>query len=106
MKDGQHARGLAASQIFEIDIRDQGAGQIAMALESENLVFKIHQAATLEAQLPETARAMEQVEMLETGKGRARPVHAITRLEQWLIEGPDVVSNHHAKGCKMPSHGV
>ena len=63
MEDGHHAKGLLRAQVFEVDVRDHLAGQVAFALDAEDLVLEVHQAAAFEAQLPEAARAVEQIEV-------------------------------------------
>lgn len=51
MEHRDQTESVAGPQVFEIVIGDQFAGHVGAALEAENLVFEIHQAASFEAQL-------------------------------------------------------
>ena len=52
MKDRHQAKDFVGPQIFEINIWDQLPGQVALPLHAKNLMFEIHEAATVESQLP------------------------------------------------------
>ncbi len=101
MKDREHARCVAGAQIFEIDVGNQRARHVADPLDAENLVFEIHQPATIEAQFPKSPRAVQQIQMIQFDKRRLRAIHPVARFEQRLIEGAAVVSDHHAKLRQM-----
>ena len=106
MKHRQQARGVARAQILEIDVGNQRAGHVAVALDAQDLVFEIHQAAAVETQLPQAARAVQQIEMLHPRERRARAIQAIARFEQRLIEGAAVIGDQHAERLEMPRERV
>ena len=85
MKDRHQALRFARTQIFEVDVRNQLAWQIAFAIHAKNLLFELNEAAAFETQFPEPARAMQQIEMAEAPKRRLAPGHAIARFQQRLI---------------------
>ena len=64
-KIGTTLKACRRAQEIEVAVRDHLAGQIAFALHAEDLVFQVDQAAAVEAQLPEAARAEQQVEVLQ-----------------------------------------
>ena len=74
-KMGDHLEGLLAAQKIEVHVGDHFAGQIALALDAQNAILQIHQAAAIQAQFPQAARAEEQIEVLHAVEGmpRARP---------------------------------
>ena len=75
MEDRDQAEGVARAQVFEIVVRDQFARHVGLALEAEDLVFEIHQAAAFETQFEQAARAVEEIEMLHAANGwRARHI--------------------------------
>ena len=83
----QQTRGLLRAQVLEVDEGNQRAGNVAVALHAQHLVLQVDQTAAIEAQFPQPARAVQQIEMLAAREGRPRPMHAIARFEQRLIEG-------------------
>ncbi len=85
VEDRDQAEGLARAQELEVVIRDHLAGQVALPFHAEDLVLQVHQAAAFEAQLPQPARAEEQVQMRQTVERVAGPRHAEAGFEQRLI---------------------
>src|SRR5579875_4223688 len=101
MEDRYQAMRLARAQVIEIDVRDQLARQIAVALDSQDLLLELHQAAAFKTQLPEPARAVQQVEVMQTREGRFPPGEAIARFEQRLVVGFAVIRDQNVKIRQM-----
>src|SRR5687768_13435934 len=66
VKDRRQPEGFTPPEIFEIEIGNHFAGNIAFALETQNLALELDQAAAFKAQLPQASCAGQQVKMLET----------------------------------------
>ncbi len=50
VEDRDQPEGLFGAQVFEVEVRDQLARHVAMALDAEDLIFQIHEAAAFETQ--------------------------------------------------------
>ena len=92
---------LPLPQVLKVAIRNQLAGQIALAFYSQDLVFQLHQAAALETQLPKPARAEQQIQMLHARERRPAARHAITCFEQRLIVRFAVVRDEHVEARQV-----
>src|SRR5579864_1140860 len=101
MEDRHQPKDFMRAQIFKIEIWDKLARQIALPFHAQDLVFQIHQPATIETQIPQPAGAEQQIQMLETTEGRALSDHAETRLEQRLIVSTAVVGDQHLELFQM-----
>ena len=101
MEDRHQTKDLLRAEIFEIEIRDQFARQIALPLNSQDLSFQINQTATIEPEVPQAARAEQQIQMGQYTEGRALADHPIARFQQRLIEGPAVVGDQHFELFQM-----
>ncbi|MND06555.1 hypothetical protein D3C83_280030 [compost metagenome] len=44
--------GLACAQVLEVVVRDQFAGQIALAFHAQDFVLQVNEAAAFQTQLP------------------------------------------------------
>jgi hypothetical protein len=84
-EDGLEFVGPTGAEEFEIELRDEFAGDIADALMAEDLSFEFDEAAGFEAKLPEAAGAVEKIHMLEVGERRPLAVECVAGLEQGLI---------------------
>ena len=96
---------LARTQIFKVDVRDHFARQVAFTLKAEDLLFEFDEAAAFEAQFPETARAVEEIEVRETAEGRFAAAHAIAHVEQRLIVAAAVVSDQDVEAAEVVFEG-
>jgi hypothetical protein len=101
MKHRHQAKDFVRPHVFEIDIRNQFTGKIALPFHAQDLIFQFHQPATVESQVPQPARAEQQIQMLQRTERRPLPRHAEARFEQRLIEGAAVVSDQHFELLQM-----
>ncbi len=106
MENRQQPRHFTRVQVVEIDIWDHRAGYVALAREAQHLLLQLDQAAAFEAQFPQAARAVEQVEVLQTREGRPGAVQPVTGFEQRLVEGAAVVGDQYAAGFEEPRKGI
>ena len=102
----QQAMRAARAQVFEEDVRNHLARDVAGTFHTQNLVLQIHQAAAFEAEFEEAPRAVEQVEMLHPGEGMARAAHGVAGFEQRLVVGSAVVGNQDVEAGEMRGQGV
>ncbi len=101
MKNRHQPLRFPAAQVFEIHIWDKLARQVALAINAQDLLFQLHQAAAFQAQFPETARAMQQIEMTQARKRRLVTGHAIASLEQRLVIGASVIRDQDVETLQM-----
>lgn len=92
---------FARAQIFEVDVRDQLARQVAFTLDAEDLPLELHQATVFEAQLPKPPRSMQQIEMIQARERRVARGHAIASLEQRLVVALAVVSDQDIEAAQV-----
>ena len=52
VEDRDNLKGFRGAQVIEVTVRNHLAGQVALPLHAENLVFQVHQTAAFQAQLP------------------------------------------------------
>src|SRR5438046_2600958 len=97
MEDRQQLECFARAQILEIDVWDQLARKITLALHAENLILQLYEPATVEPELPQTPRSEQQIEMRQTAERRPRALHTISRFEQRLVVRFAVVRNQHVE---------
>src|SRR5215813_5347848 len=97
MENRHELESLMRAQVLKIDVRNHFAREIAVALDAEDLIFEIDQAAAIETQLPEPARAVEQVEMRQSGEGGAQAGHAVTGLEKRQVVGFAVIGDQRVE---------
>src|SRR5262245_30770388 len=101
MADGHEVEGLLEAQTVEVVRGDRLAVENAFALESENAIFQLSQAAALEAGLPQAARSVQQVEVRQTREGRSRSGHAVAGFEQRNVVGLAVVGDQDIEAAEV-----
>src|SRR5580700_5087762 len=106
MEDGDQALNPFRAQVFEVDVRDHRAGNVAGALEAEDFVFKIDQAAAIETEFPQAARAVQQIQMRQAREGRSGTIQAIARFQERLIKCRSVEGDQHLKFLEMTRERV
>ena len=97
MENRHHLESPLAAQEIEIHVRDHLAGQIALPLDAEHAILQIDQPAALQPQLPQSARAEQQVEVLHALEGVPRARHAKARFQQRLVVRLAVVRDEHVE---------
>lgn len=90
LENGFEFGGAAGAEEFEIELRDELAGDITGAFMAEDVAFELDEAAALEAKLPEAAGAIEKIEVLEMGKGSALAGEGVAGFKQGLVVGAAV----------------
>ena len=84
MEDRQQAGHFARADVVEIDMRDHRAGHVTLALHAEHALFEFNQTATLVTQLPQPARAVQQVQVVihaRERRPRADPAAGVGRAD-------------------------
>ena len=94
-KIGTRSKARCVRRVSEIAVGDHLARQIALPLDTQNLILQVHQAAAFQAQLPQAARAEKQVEVLHAAERMARARHAEARFQQRLVVGFAVIRHQH-----------
>src|SRR6185295_4067396 len=95
MKHRQQPRHLPRTDIIEIYVRDHRARDVALTLKAQDLSFQFDQAATFEAQFPQAARAVQEIEVLKARERRARAIQSVASFEQRLVESLPVIRDQH-----------
>jgi hypothetical protein len=106
LEDGFERAGAPGAEEAEVEFRDELAGDIAGARVAEDAPFELDEAAALEAELPQAAGAVEEIEVLEAGEGRAAPGQAVAGFEQRLVESLAVVGHEHVEGVEVFGEAV
>ena len=90
---GRQSRGAAGADKVKPDLGDQLAGDVVLALVTQDLILERHQAAAFEAESPQAPRAVQQIEMRQPFKRRTRALEPVARLEQRDVEALAVVGH-------------
>ena len=105
LEDAFQRPGAACADVVEIELRDEFAGHVADARDAEYTLFELPEPAAFKLELPETARAVEEVEVLHACEGRTAARHAIARFQQRLIEGAAVVGDQDVEVFEVRGEG-